>query len=1013
MYSAFPVPALRRTAEPEKLAHAFAANLLALNVTRLFLAVSASPFYMQFAEVLQSYECFSFPQVVYLKESLTMQEMEQFVGRVLKPSGVLAIALFVDEETGLWLPICLERYHLTIADYVFFLSDEAAWSARNGEVYYVTETAAAAATNRLEHEALILRDRIPGSNITSISLSLIHLQAGIPTPISPSSTLFFPPISLLPVIEVSADFTALNYDGSRFPYIDITTRGISVAYSEANRRKDFLPNFQFVNNSVNFGGSKYNETWAIAQIRKSGDRIGVAFHAFGFSNVIVPLNRLFTSINMTVPMTAIATSSMLSDPVEFPMFVRALSSVKVNVSVMIRFARLFNWRKVAIIYSDSITDKDFYSNFRNISAGNDIIITNSERLRCLPQNLTEAQSQLNETVLDILNSRTRIIISAHLSTHIIAERLYDFGARSGDYMLFITMGLSNTLYGGSDAASIKRRTVIKGAMMVSDRYFSGAEGPRVRDLLRERVGEKYDPVSCVHYDNAMLVAHSVDYMLVRGRHYEHGLELIKAMRTTRFHGCGGIIQIEPGSNDRRPGDYSVLNAHINETTGALELVEAAIYSPLKMQLFTLLPALQFPDGNNISFPDTWLSDPNCPYLSRDIHEFPPGKALTLAICCLYFGLVIAIFSLIWLKASLPPPEMLIRPVVMSFEDGFFELLFLMESLQFLVLLPTLPLPSFLTDLINLISLNLTATVSFSHGVFWALLSILMAVIVVCMLVGYIRKYQPNSALVHIICSVMSGPGLLPVSTTLLNTFICDKAIGSSYSSSILARDCYYTCWSGTHLGFAISAFIFLVVFTLFVAWTRINQQNSHSDLHLKAYSAHITAHTVLQTSLIAGSVALKPFPPLYYSVLYCAGMSGMAMFTCIRKGFNYERVNLWYKLVTFVGSSYGIMGLFALQYSTTSHFYWQITAAGEGLALIILLITAQICVKKYKSLLLRVQDDRYDMIKFAFTCGKRAKQHLRTFQSKRSSFYNAVHRDIRLGPVAEAIRPEQVQVSVN
>jgi hypothetical protein len=170
---------------------------------------------------------------------------------------------------------------------------------------------------------------------------------------------------------------------------------------------------------------------------------------------------------------------------------------------------------------------------------------------------------------------------------------------------------------------------------------------------------------------------------------------------------------------------------------------------------------------------------------------------------------------------------------------------------------------------------------------------------------------------------------------------------------------------------------------------------------------------MLQTSLIAGTVALKPFSPLYYSILYCAGMSGIAIFTWIRKGFNYERVNLWYKLVTFAGSSYGIMGLFALKYSPISPFYWQIIVAAEGLALIIMLITAQTCIKKYKSLLFRVQDDRYDMIKFAFTCGKRANQHLQTFNSKRPSFYGAVCSDIRADSVADAIRPEQVLVSVS
>jgi len=1020
MYAAFPAKELRKRLAPEELASTVADYLQALNVTRLFLAVSASPFYIRFAEVIQTYSCLTFPQVVYLSAELAREEMENFIGRVLKPAGVPVIGLFVDEETGTQLPRALEEYQLIKSDYVFFLSDEAGWSVRAGEIHYVTDSAAVNATNRLEYEALVLRNRLNSLSLESTTrlfpTSLVSLQRGLPALIT-SSPANLPSLSFsprLPTIEVSADFTAINYDGSRIPYIDITTRGISVAYSEANRRLDFLPNFQFVNNSVHFGGSKYDEAWAIAQILENRKRIGVAFHAFGFSTTVIPLNYLFAEMNISVPMTAIAISSSLSDPVAFPMFVRTLSSARVSVVVMINFAKLFRWRKVAIIYSDSIADKDFYEQFRGITEKNGIEITNSEPRRCIPQNLTEGQQQLNETLLEVLNSPTRILICAHVASHTITERLYDLGARVGDYMILITYGLSNAQFGGSDEVSMKRRSIIRGAMMVIDRHFSGTEGPRVKHLLQEIDGDKYDPVSCVHYDNAMLVAHSVDFMLARGMHYERGRELMKIMRTTRFNGCGGIIQIDPGSNDRRPGDYSVLNAHINETTGKLELVEAAIYSPSKIQLFTFLPTLQFPDGSTTGFPDSWLPDPDCPYLSKDIRNFPAGKVLGIVICFLYFGFAVILFLLIWLKTSLPGPRQLIHRVRKSYEDGLFEVLFLIESLQILILSPPLPVPILLTRFLHLLSFHLTAIFHFSHGVFWGIESALFVVVVLYIVLGCVREYTANDSsfttLADIICPVMTGPGLFPVSTTLLSVFICDKAVGPSYTASLLLKDCYETCWGGVHLGYALSTFFLLVIYTSFVVWTRLHRPHQFPDLHIKAFPAHTTAHTILQLGLVAGSVAVQPFYPLCYCVLYLGSVGGAAVWAWMRKGLNYARVDLWYRLVLLAGMLYGAMGLVSLQTHNFKPLFCQIVLLVGTLGLAVVLLVAQTCTKTYKSLLFRIKDDRYDIIKFAFTCGKRAAQHLQEFQAKRSLSKQSSPSIGRELNQPEAISPAQVLI---
>jgi hypothetical protein len=203
----------RARGSADTMAISLEAYLHSLNFTRVFLGVTASPFYQQIAKHLISQESLTFTQVTYLRPGLSSEEVEQFVGRVLKPTGSTVAVLLVDEPTGKLLHPALQQYDLYKKGYAYFFSAEAVWATRPEGAFFLVESAALNVTSRLEFEALIIEDLLSSlytsrQSQVSMSLSLVNIYEGSPIVLNSLSAIHFPgnttsfPYLSKPIIEV-------------------------------------------------------------------------------------------------------------------------------------------------------------------------------------------------------------------------------------------------------------------------------------------------------------------------------------------------------------------------------------------------------------------------------------------------------------------------------------------------------------------------------------------------------------------------------------------------------------------------------------------------------------------------------------------------------------------------------------------------------------------------------------------------------------------------------------------
>lgn len=1016
MYVDCPPQATQTKISPETYAEQLGDYLRDFNWTKATLILQSHGYSREIGTRLMARNGLDLRDNIVIEQETDEEKMKLIVGRIVKPLGSKIGVFLVSKENAQRIVRQLEVFNLWKSGYAYLFAEEAGWGPGYDGLLYVTDSAASHASSREEFEAQILYSQLVALQQVASDAQYLNSQEllsqlqityqGFPRPTSlalvnhnrqskqlQSHAFLYPgnssvaPQVCKSTLEVSVDNEGWNFDGTKFPSANIAMRGYMIGYEEVNRRDDVLQNYQIVPNSVSTGGSVFNQSWALQRMQAQRNKLGLAYYPYGGSATTIGIYHLLQTLNLSLPLSSMAIANELSNPEAYPLFFRTRANSRVSAVVMARFFSVFGWKRTALIHSDGKADMDFYSSFLAVAKQYSIEVINRERL--IPLGFAAVQAEANRTLLSILQSSVRIIIIASSESFNITERLYDLGARAGDYLVCLFYGLDFTFYGGTDEASYKRRNVLKGGMMFYDRYFVGAEGAKVRKLLIAADGAYYEPVGCAMYDSVWLLLHALDFMLAKALPFESGLHLIEYIRKMRFVGCTGVVQLESGTNDRITGDYSIMNAQYDGETDTITLEDVATYSPTRVQMYNISSTLQFPDGSQM-FSDSWPMHSHCPYYLREIREFSKGKNLGYMICVFFLSIATVVGVLGWLFWRNAPIQDLTERQTLTSEDALSLLSVSAEFCQLLSLAPALnSQPSF--PLLRLVSMQWEDFVSFDHGVYWVL--VLLACASVVLQVSYAlwrvcdrcvewcsRSCATSEYFVNLFGPVYMRLAYMPVVLTLASGFNCYRSTGSAYTDSYLNRDCYEKCWSGKHLSLCILSAVILLLHIPTVFFTQSLWEELQPSLHIRSWPGSLCLKLVTQTLLSLAYASTHDYSPAAHALIYTIVVSVYFLSILLVRPYNYERVNLWARILVLAALVYGVIGTINVWFGPMPWSEIAVIAA-----FLVLLVTGQllqVVIKRYRSLLQRKVDDKSDIIKFAFTFGSVARAHLYRYMEK-------------------------------
>jgi len=936
----------------------------------------------------------------------------QYVGRRVKPSGSNLIAIFTDAETAYNLLLAFQTKRMDKAGYAYILSEEAAqyrylpYSLTGllaSGVLLVGEKALEARSFQA-YEGLRLRQLVSElTTLESFPLFLYCLFSSIPLEVASSLTyqvnttrLQYPgKVNSIPyqtaVIRSSVNYNLTNPDGSLFPQSYARMRGFQVAFEDIHKRKDIVPNYYLEDYNVNIAGIMFNYNVTKARLVRARGQLGVIYFTTPASAPTLGVYSLLGELNMRVPLAGGSYSSVLSSSTQYPYFLRARVANGYVYRTICTILQHFKWTQIAVLYSaDNGDNEDSYRQLLTWAPQLGIEILNTEAGRRLPNALNETTTDLVRTALEEIRALdTRIIVQITVYAHVIADVMAAMDMQD-TYMLVLGNGIADANYQGAENAS--RRRVTKGALWFAPRTFVGEVGKRVQSALFRYDGASLFPVTCFFYDMAYLYFYALDYLLASGQDYESADTLVKAMRESHFQGCGGLVRIEAGSNDRDSQTIGIFNFQYTEGNDSHSLVQIGTYNAFSTQPITLNTPIQWPDSA-ASFPCFKPRYANCPYYLSQIQEAKYSRTIAFVVLAVIAALTALASGLMWhrwWRASLQPLSEK-RPI--QLED---VLVLSTVGWDFLQLGAMGPDFSNLSGKLHTVSagvgLDLDSVINLMQGMYWTVLNCVLGGVVLYLLISALKLTKGGIWITRLWGSFQYWSDLLlpslgnllflPIVSTLTQVFLCNKASGPAFTSSFLNKDCYQHCWSGAHLGYCIGSAVALILYIPAATYTRPLWQELQTIGSIKSSPPALMIKSAFQVFLIVSVGALKREYPGAHAAFYLISLTGYICFMWKWRQFNYERLNLWQWIGNVAALCLGAAGYLSQTVLENQTFGLLI-----GLVVVYALLGAagfliQVFVPRFASKLTRQKPkDIKHLLVFAFTKGARASEALQLHYS--------------------------------
>jgi hypothetical protein len=287
------------------------------------------------------------------------------------------------------------------------------------------------------------------------------------------------------------------------------------------------------------------------------------------------------------------------------------------------------------------------------------------------------------------------------------------------------------------------------------------------------------------------------------------------------------------------------------------------------------------------------------------------------------------------------------------------------------------------------SVNLDELISMSEGLYWIVLSVVIATCVLWTIMAGIiiwrldLKFDNSEFCVSFgmaaetALPIIGNAAFLPIISILLDVFLCTEAVGSHYTDSYMDRDCFVWCWEGEHIGYATMSSICLALYVPFAIYARPWWQFYQQSLSIYASPRFLMLKSVIQMFIIALSKTVGKHS--YETHLFIFMIFSFAFFvhSLKFKPFNYARLSMWHSLS--LGGVYWLALLNILDKMTSANMAYVILLFVGWAAIVGLGLVLQ--TKKYPSMLKTYKHpDLMQLYKFAWQPNMKV-ENVRIFRS--------------------------------
>lgn len=741
--------------------------------------------------------------------------------------------------------------------------------------------------------------------------------------------------------------------------------GVYIAVEDMNNDTNRLPGFEFKSvdipcytSSSNINTSCYN-TYS--------DNFGI-FHMSPHSEAYsILLYNYLTQFDLNLFGTS--DGLKMENKNNYPMYISTGIPYKYEVNALLQVIKLMGFNSIAVVRSNSSSAIE-WSNWAIEDAKNyKISILNNISNNIL--NISSSGSIVNgdSIIKDIVNSQSRIIIAAIAENSLLEmfSKFIDLELEPGDVYVAVRSLNVEAIANISNPNFNKTKGMILGTFVTVSAFFQGDVGKRTESILKNRF-KSYSRRTCDYYDDFMLGANAVEVLINSGKDYEKSTNIMREARKAKFQGCNGIIKVIDYTNLRESEMYIV--NQIKYKDGIYVKPEVAYYYPTGSTVFQIAEELFWtPSGLPSSIR---INDWPCPFKPSRLKVFNEGRVIVWIICSIIslFTVINTIF--IWKKFWTNDIKTLTEKQEISFQDSVLLLTVLVELFQIASMGPDIEnLSGFMKSVASSVSYSIEDFVNLKSGIFWyVLLSIMLCssywtILCIVWLFNLHKRYYSffifrffGWSIINIM-PILGNLMFIPIISTLLNVFLCDKSLSDSFFDSILDKDCFQKCWNSIHLSYAIPCGLFILIYQPLAVYFRPIWQEYLPLLHIKTQPKFLMIKSVYQILLILLNKTLKRYDDYVHAIVYCILIFIYIVVLHVVKAFNYGLLNMWQRIGNIAVLWLALMCM-GLKLVPEKVYIWIIVLLLGWILLLIIGFLLQ--KKKYPSLLYRVEQKSIEKI---------------------------------------------------
>jgi Receptor family ligand binding region len=433
---------------------------------------------------------------------------------------------------------------------------------------------------------------------------------------------------------------SINYNNPvgfpRATSVQFLQSGAILAASIINLSTSNLPNHELSLLYTSCGSEFFIEQLSYYCWSQNISSLGYYYISSIVQEVAIGEMSIFNTLNSKIPnIGGIITYSRLSNSTLYPMFVRVVTTVSTE-AYLTNFFNSFQWHQFVVIYTNTTTWASIYEGVVNIVGSN---LKNDPSKRMLPGGYNSSMFNDYKYVFqEIYDKGVRVafVLADYPDIFYIAEGLYDIGLRKGDLLALSTNLLSSYVNGLPDGEfKDKVVEILYGTLSSAGEEWIGEYGKAVKSEFIAQFGEPTEN-RCYSFDAMMLGVNALEYMVDRGVLYEDSELLIKAIRSQRFTGCSGTVNIMHNSNDRNGYLLGVYNLIFDKNSGTYIDKNIGRYYQDSVESLLFTSDIVWSDGTTVVPSDSRLTGLICPFENRKVQISYSGTLLLYVLLGIFF-----------------------------------------------------------------------------------------------------------------------------------------------------------------------------------------------------------------------------------------------------------------------------------------------------------------------------------------------------------------------------------------